>query len=483
MKNIILVLGFYLISISVFACKFENITGDDKESETKRLDLFENSSKPGVRFAWNNLKQMNQKYLIGTVDDIVQKFESEICDKIKSNQFERKYPGANILVQKTDFKGYFITCTPEERCKNIDLEKKLSEIEPPSFPKQQGAEFPEKFNLTTASGDNYPESYMEARRKEKFPNSIEKQNLAEFINQKLEEGILKATGKPDIKLVDIKDPEFMTALETSIHYFRKNEFDKVDPKFLGLVEVLDLMEIPFQGSNNFDAELTTALETSNKIPSEKPTNLYQLDIARGGDDLIMVVKKDGIIEKVVGADAQGLGSVNMITRLESYLDYSQQNKPTSEISNLIQISSDALKKADEKMLNSMNAYEFILEYNLNYSGLTDIDQIIRLSHEDYLLLGTDNLLDIDSTPSLRALNVKLGATEFQSVKTGLMRMRAGAINGCGVTNKCVKDRITNIHNTLKVMEQFGVEGHFGDSCIGTEYWARKFGAKGIRSTK
>ena len=482
MFQIFLVLVIVLLSRESIACKYDDVSG--AEQSFRRQAIINSPDNPGLRLAWKNMKQKNKDYLIGTVDEVVGLFESKMCDKFSNAKFKKKHPGVDVLITKTDFKGYFITCLPRDRCKNIDLNAYAREMEKPIFKATKNRPTEEVFDFTTSQGDNYNDGYVKARVLESYSGKYDpKTSVGEFLDKELKESIKLATGSDDLSKLAVDDPAFMEKLQFNIGHYRAGDFAEVDENFRPLIKGLDSMEIPFESSDNFDAALESAMKSDvdgfesgdKKLSSNEK---YVVSRAQGGDDMTLVIKDSkGQIVKVVGADAKGLGMMNMTTRYEAYLDNIKNSEVSTNTTNdLLRVSGEAINVADRRMFSSMDAYNEIFEYNLNNSGIADIDMIIRKSHEDYLALQFVDEADRAKIPSLANLKVKIG-------KEDLMQMRAGAMNACGLSKLCVKDRITTIHNTLKLMEKAGIDGHFGDSCIGTEYWARKLGAKALRSLK
>lgn len=479
---------FFLIFITLFlnplsyGCKYDDISSANRSADRSAFIAKQNN--PGLRISWKDMKQKNKDYLIGTVDKVVKSFEKQMCDKIVDAKFKRSNPGIDIHITKTDFKGYYINCLPKDRCRDIDLEGLTKKFSKPRFKPTKEILTEQIFEFTTAKGENYNDGYVKARVKDAYGDKYDpKKSVGEFLDKEIQSAIKTATGLDDLNSEKILDPRFMANLDVQINHFRAGDLDKVDDKIMPLIKALDSMEIPFESSDNFDEALDNAMRSDNDgVSSElkrlKKGERYTIGRAQGGDDMTLVIKdKDGQIVKVVGADAKGLGLLNMTTRFESYIkNFQDKRVETNTTNDLIRVSTEAINVADERMFSSMDAYHEIFEYNLNNSGTDDIDLIIRRSHEDYMALQFLDEQQLEEIDSIKNLKTKYS-------KKGLMNMRAGAINACGLSKQCVKDRITTIHNTLKLMEKAGIDGHFGDSCIGTEYWARKLGAKELRSLK
>ena len=121
------------------------------------------------------------------------------------------------------------------------------------------------------------------------------------------------------------------------------------------------------------------------------------------------------------------------------------------------IANKGIKKADNIMNNSMDSYVNTLKLSLQNSkelGI-DLDQTLKLA---------DSLYNLD-----------------HAAAPGLMQMRAGAIEIQDSDPKKLLNKMTVIHSNLKQLEKNGIDGHFGDSCIGTEYWLRYYKVKGVLS--
>lgn len=456
--RVIIVVSIFLFTLKSFAkCEYDNLT--DKSRKEDRDLVYENTNNPGTRVAWDGMKEMNKIYYSGTVDDVVKSFEDRICEQFDSEEFKKKYPDAEIKINKMDFKGYYATCsTPEGKpnaCKGFDFEKEFAKVEPPKFPVTDEVLESKTFKFTSSNAANYQEGYIRARIKAAYPDYDGKSPpLSEFIKNTLDEAILEATGADSLVDVDMNDKDFKKKLADNLAHSRAGDEAKMDKRFAKIADALDvLMEVPYQGSNNFEKELIEALEPTTNNPPDR----FSVVSAKSGDDMNLVVRKGNDIIKVVGVDAKGLGVLNMTSRLEEYLHFVQGGGKVSSMDEVLSIAGKAIDSADEIMDKSMEMYQNNLHDVLELSGSQklDFDQQLRLAHDFY--------------------------NSYQETDPhGIMQMRAGALeDSCGRDIKCLQNKITIVHNTLKEMEKKGIEGHFADSCIGVEYWSRKYKVKDV----
>lgn len=465
MENKFLLLLLFTYSMAGLAnCEYSDVTGNPKERE-KLYKLKENS---GYRLSLNGMKEYNKEYGTGTVDRVIDAFGAKLCGEFQDSDIE-------VKIIKMDYKGYHVSCSPEAKCENTAT--KLRNVKQ-NFFTEDGKVLKEKLSTSVEKGDNYIDGYMRSRAKTLFSDYSSDVDLNKFLKEKLDINLKDVFGVTNVKDVDMNGP-VGKELSRAIDVYRTGDPSKLPKKMRNLIEVLDAMEVPYQGSNNFDDELTEALksDTDGKSAEVKTTNKGQYDVAtaRGGDDMTLVVKKDGQVSKIVGADARGLGKMNFWTRLEVYVEESQ----AGDVDDLVTISKNGIKVADHRMLKTMDVYQAILDYNLKNLDTDDMDEIIRASHDTYNKLVTGQISMDDPPASVKFL---LAERKIDHIfDEDLMPMRTGAINTCNLNNQCVKDRITDIHNTLKLMEKAGIDGHFGDSCIGVEYWSRKLDAKSIQS--
>lgn len=430
----------------------ENLASEKKDASGVDLNVLErqkligNYDNKGVRVAYNGVKGQNSLYGLGGVNEVLDRYESGICNHFESNDFKKQNPNIKVDIKKTDFKGLYITCTPVGKCEDI-VKKNMAKTEAPKFPeppkdkvqelKKSGKPIP-KFSTTSVIANSYSEGYIKARAKSEFGDISD--NLLEDINKKMEAGYLEATGGKKIAHTDA----FKKELAQNIELARSGSPEKVNPKFRNLISALDvMMETPFAAADNVEKLLEETLS--------KPDGIYEV---KTGDDLFVVVKEKGEVQKIIGADARGLGVTNMLTRLEEYDKIrSAGESKFNSLEDVFKSSINAMGKADEVMDKSMSVYnKFLAEELRNLNGRS-YDQAIGYAHQRY----------IEET--------KLDPT--------LMEMRAGSIQNCGNDPKKIMNRVTAIHNRLKELEKAGIEGSFGTSCLGMEYLVRKAGLKNL----
>ena len=439
MKLLFLILMTFEVHAS---CVFQDVS--PSEMHDVRKALIDKTENRGLRVAINSMKSLNQEFGTGSVDKAVEIYNQSICKAIENDNILKN---VKIEVMKTDFKGYYITCDPSAVCEKSNvLKDAIKGIKVKVF----GADgTSSKINTSRVFADNYVEGYQKGRLKGIEAMMGDDIDIEKFLRNKMDKALEKLYGDT------LKDRNFtidndeMKKIEAYIDDYRIGKISAIPKEYIDLIETLDQMEIPFADSNNFDVELKNALITDNDGVSSNQKNIgkgkYTIDIAKGGDDMILVVKENGQIVKVIGADAKGLGRLNISTRLLSYLS-------RNDTDSMYDVSERAMNNANTTMKDSMNTYVEKMEKALNSGNGEDIDQLIKRAFDDY---------------------------HHDNISRGLMQMRTGAIDNCGGDTKRVKDRITDIHNTLKLMEKAGIDGHFGDSCIGVEYWSRKLGAKRI----
>jgi len=402
MKSLLLLsLMFFLMN--GYACVVTNITGDNEKAI--RQQVF-NSKYEGVRIAYSGIKEANAAFGLGAVNTAMESFEKDLCEKLPQG----------TKVYKTDFKGYFIRCA--EQCSNTV--SKLDEVMAPSLENSE-----QKLNFTKVRANSFREGYVKARVMSEYGDTGDE--LISFINKELSESI---------DGLDIKSDEFKLSLSKSIELYRKGKVDQIDKKHLRLIKSLDvLLEVPYSNSNNIDQELETAMNKNSKITS-----------AQTGDDLFIIIKEGDQVSKVIGADAKGLGVLNIMSRLESLSD---NQEAFQSIDDVYDLSINSIKDADLIMDQSMKTYESIMkEEILNYPA-RDMELSIGIAHRKYEQMAAEN--------------------------QSLMSMRAGALTNCGKDPKVVMNQITAIHNRLKTLESSGITGYFGNSCLGAQYWLLKNG--------
>lgn len=445
MVKLMLIFLSSLFSSLIYACEITDISND--EMVATRQVLINNFNNPGFRIAFNGIKEANNSYGLGGVNSGIEGYEKNLCEKLNSDEYKKKFPKAKYSIVKSDFKGYYVNCTPESVCQQImqDLDKTLP---PPLFKDEFGnLTEAQDFKVISAFSKNYQEGYIKARAVATYGDIEEP--FHEFIDKQMREGILEATRNKMGFEYNINDTLLRRELTKNIETFRSEGVEKVNPRFKKLILALDsLLETPYANSNNIEKELSQALDANGS--NGKKT----ISTAKTGDDLFLIIKDGDQVEKIVGADARGLGVMNMLTRLDAYQRVSPSSsdkKGLQSMGEVFKTSLKAMKIADSYMDKSMTIYEDILRKQILANPRLNIEENIAAAHEQYY--------------------------ELAKKDPQMMQIRAGAINDCGKNNKLIMNKITAIHNRLKIFEKAGIEKFFGMSCIGTEYWLRKAGLK------
>lgn len=465
----IAIISIFTFSKSILAdTAFMNISGNDIQNSASRTLLLNNSNKPGIRLAWEGMKEMNKEFKPGTVDISIKEFEDNAV-KLFNTDFKKQHPEIKVDIMKTDFKGYQIYCKPMPSCLEAtsNFVKKLPPGNLIEKDKDGKVIKTKEFNHVSASGKNYKEGYIKARASSAYSEfsklvncegiKCKKVNLEEFIDQEMKKALREATGIKDITKIPKNDPIFQKNLKELIELTRAGkeipDSKKHLLKFKPLVKALDtLLETPFTNSNNLDDELKNAVKNKVKLV---PPKKYALSTAISGDDLFVIIKdKDGNIVKVVGADAKGLGVTNMTTRLDQVLDQYKNNGKINSMNDVFDLSKRATDNADITMDKSIKQYIQTIEESLN----------------------SPNTNNKNLTNSLERAHKKYHGDTLKP-GSSLMQMRTAVVPHCGKSNQCLMDNITVIHNLLKKMEMSGHNGHFGDSCIGIHFWLKKMKIK------
>lgn len=430
-KTVSLALMALLVSFKAHATScVSNMTG--KDAVSSRQALFSNNNLPGVRVGIGGMKEANGKHGLGMVNAALSAYEASLCQKISGIE------GVRAEINKTDFKGYYLTCSPMPSCL-AKLEQRAASV---PVPKIEGSE---ALQTNIASASNYSEGYIKARAQAQYPNFREPFDA--FIKEEMEAAMLEATGKDSLSRLNPDDPEFLERLSKNVERYRKSGEEAVEPQMRRLVKGLDnLMEIPFSNSNNIESELEDALAGKNSVAASG----YRVSAAQTGDDLFIVVREGNDVRKVVGVDARGLGVTNMTSRYRTLAQAYRDGDNVAGAQYFMRISADAIVKADESMEKSLGLYQqVVLEELSREGGSRDLDAAVKSAHDRYHQLAQND--------------------------PELMQARAGAINHCGADRDKIMNRITAIHNRLKVMEAAGYDGVFGASCLGAEYLILKHG--------
>jgi hypothetical protein len=436
MNKFIFFLTFFYF-INSYACEVIDYTSQAQSSS--REQLFNNMNNPGLRVSWNGMKEHNKAFGLGTVNEVIDAHERKLCQQIAKGN-----PKAKVKFIKSDFKGYYITCSGSDNCLN-EIKSTIQSNSSTTFPDKET-----KFTMSLADAGNYQEGYIKSRALAvpEYRQALNSNKaFHQFIDEEVQASIREATKATDLNAIQLNDSSFSQELAKNIDEFRSSgDMQKVNPKFRRLITALDvLLEVPFSNSNNVEDELRNA---AKGLDGEN-VGTRSLGTAQSGDDLFVVIKQGQEIERVVGADARGLGVVNMETRYLEYLKNYQAGNQVENINDLVNISMNAIRSADQLMEDSFKRYEVILK-----------EEIARL-----------NGADLDK--ALANTQARYHAESINDSK--LMQIRAGAISGCGQDPKCVMDRVTVIHNNLKTMEKAGIDGHFGFNCLASEYLLLKHG--------
>jgi hypothetical protein len=418
MKRFIVFICLFL-TYTTLACSVVDLTDQSRASE--RSALFDNMNNPGVRLAWSGMKEMNKQFGLGGVNAVIANHERTICNRLASTA------GVNVEILKTDFKGYYINCTPTPGCVDI-VNRQISSITPPKFPNSEIS-----FNTISTTASNYQEGYVQTRVIAEYPDF--RPPLHEFIEREMNE----ATRLAKAAHPDISEAAFRELLSTNADIYRTDGIASVDQAFQRLVKGLDnLLETPFAGANNIENELLNAMRSTSSFTR----NGYQVSSAITGDDLFIIVKKDGEIVKVIGSDARGLGVTNMMTR---YIEYGAQASTNGirSMNDVFDLSMRAINRADSNMDTSLNRYFSLVEEELQKGQWSNVDEMIEAAHHRYHSMIEDG--------------------------ADMMVIRSGSIELCGSGQGCLMNKVTALHNRLKVLERLGVDLSYGASCLSIEY--------------
>lgn len=404
--------------------EIENLTGD---AESEARSAYISAKEPGVRVAILGIKEANSEYGPGDVNSMIQEYEKRMTKELAA---------IDAQIVKTDFKGYYITCNPSPGCLERALQK-LNSITPPNQDR------PVKLGTAQVKASNYREGYIKARIHSHFPNQTDEMHV--FIQKKLKEALLKATGQSEPSKDIIKTNDFSRILGDQIDKFRAGGPKAVSPRYRDLVLMLDLLEIPYSSSSDIDKELSEAI---TKKGVKRGVHTVS---AQTGDDLFIVVKKGDQNLRLVGADARGLGRVNMLTRFNEFTDHMLAGKKIENMDQVFELSTSAIKKADATMELSMKRYEEILNNELKYTRAGSLDKALEQAFEKYNLARKDDM--------------------------NLMQIRAGSLKECTKDHKQMMNRIGALHKRLKKLEGGGFNHIYGSSCLGLELQLLQKGLK------
>jgi hypothetical protein len=137
------------------------------------------------------MKEMNKRFGLGGVNAVIANHERTLCNSFQSNTFKNAHPNVRVEFLKTDFKGYYINCTPTPSCVSI-INQNISSIEPPRLPNTDVV-----FNTINTEASNYQEGYVKTRVISEYPNF--RPPLLQFIETEMNEAIRVARAdNPDI---------------------------------------------------------------------------------------------------------------------------------------------------------------------------------------------------------------------------------------------------------------------------------------------
>lgn len=384
-----------------------------------RSAFVSDQTNPGTRVALSGMKDVNKKYGLGTVNTAIAGYEQRLCNLFKNSQFE-------VKVVKTDFKGYFIQCSPMPNCASR-VSSTLEQLEGPKF--ADGA----SMRTSSSTAPNYQEGYIKARAREVYPNF--NGELTDLIKREMDEGIKEAARLGDYKAELVKN----------IDIYRAQGIDAVKPELRRLITALDtLLEVPFANSSNIDRSLQTIIDGRNTLGG------ISIQTAKTGDDYFAIIKHGDEIERVIGIDAKGLGTLNILKRFEEYESLTSQGKAIDKVEDIFELSNKAMAQADKAMADSFEQFDSNLRSAFADQSLLSVDERIRMAHEHY--------------------------AAQRNLDSNLMQMRSGVISNCaGSTSGEIMDRITMIHNGLKKLEEAGINEFYPTSCLGINYLLIKHG--------
>ncbi|MBC75879.1 MAG: hypothetical protein CME64_07675 [Halobacteriovoraceae bacterium] len=404
--------------------ELENLTGD---AQQEARASYISRQDPGIRIAVLGIKESNSEYGPGEVNSMISDYEKSMTKALEA---------MDAKVVKTDFKGYYLTCNPSPKCLEKAMQK-LNSISPPHQERDV------KLGTSQVISNNYREGYMNARIHSHFPD--QKEDMHKFISKKLKSSLVKATGQQTPSKDLLQSGDFTKTLGDEIDKFRANGPKAVSPRFRDLVLMLDLLEIPYSASSDIDKELSSALNAKGQKKS-----LHTVS-AQTGDDLFVVIKKGDENLRLVGADARGLGRVNMLTRFQEFASHMLDGDDIDSMDEVFKLSESAIKIADAMMETSMKKYEEILNKELRFARPENLDEALEKAHAKYNLAQSDDI--------------------------NLMQIRAGALDKCNKNQAQLMNRIGALHKRLKMLEGAGIENAYGSSCLGLELQLLRKGLK------
>ena len=430
--KIIMLIVFVTLQARANQCTFKDVTDGSKHEQT-RTDLMEKENNAGVRIALTGIKGNNSRYGTATVNQTIAKYITKICKKLP-----------NMELIKTDFKGFYIECGATTNCAS-----KIQEI----IKSSGSIKFPvgdEVLGIESVTANNYKEGYLKARLKSTYPDF--KEPMDQFINEKIDKVLVEHN-----KLLSSSDAE--EVIGRHIDSFRKDGIESVPKKFHDLINIMDAtLETPFHSSQNIDILMEQALEATktSEIDGKKPTVIgdYLITSAQTGDDKFIVIKKGNEVVKVIGADARGLGKVNMIERIKELRRHKKANGIGAlSMKDIIRIGDNATTNANVVMDISLDTYEESIIDAIRSAPDKDIDELIKIGNEVY-----DEKVLVDGD---------------------MMHMRTTILSDCGTDKDKIMNQVSALHKRQKIFETYGRKVDIGASCIGLEYFLLQKGLKRV----
>lgn len=415
------------------SCEVVDATGNRQLRE----QILSNENLPGVRIGLGGIKDANTAHGLGKVNKAMSGYEKSICKTLAKSMGEGN-TAVKVSIIKTDYKGYYMTCEPMPGC----LEKSVSQIKG-ELPKIPGGSA--QLNVSMVTARNYPEGYVQSRFVNAYPEASG--SVVDFANKELKEAAQEANGVGNRAQLPEADEEFLKKIKANAEKYRTLGEEAVDKDFRRLVKALDvLVETPYFYSENIEKQLESALHHNGKLNMGG----YNLSAAQTGDDLFFVVRSGGEVKRVLGADARGLGVENFLARYQELAQDLNKGNEITGLKDLLDLSTRSMKRADRLMDDSFALYQHLLVKGISRreEGVS-LDDVFASVHKEY--------------------------NEVAKNRQGLMEIRAGAIGNCGEKPKEILNRISAIHNGLKTLEKAGVDGVFGQSCLGVEHLILKHG--------
>ena len=158
--------------------------------------------------------------------------------------------------------------------------------------------------------------------------------------------------------------------------------------------------------------------------------------------------------KVIGADARGLGKVNMIERIKELRRHKKANGIGAlSMKDIIRIGDNATTNANVVMDISLDTYEESIIDAIRSAPDKDIDELIKIGNEVY-----DEKVLVDGD---------------------MMHMRTTILSDCGTDKDKIMNQVSALHKRQKIFETYGRKVDIGASCIGLEYFLLQKGLKRV----